>query len=80
MTTSTRFSPFLVVLARKPASFWRENVVAVVSPLYEFNRECRSGGNKSSNVRSFGILQSGEGSTSFNNDNSANFPGEKKVQ
>ena len=31
-----------------------------------------------SNVRSFSILQSGEGSTSFNNDNSANFSGEKK--
>ena len=29
-------------------------------------------------VRSFSILQSGEGSTSFNNDNSANFSGEKK--
>ena len=45
---------------------------------YEFQRECRSGGNKLSNVRSFSILQSGEGSTSFNNDNSANFSGEKK--
>ena len=31
-----------------------------------------------SNVRSFSILQSGEGSTSFNKDNSANFSGEKK--
>ena len=31
-----------------------------------------------SNVRSFSILQSGEGSTSFNNDNSANFSGEEK--
>ena len=31
-----------------------------------------------SNVRSFSILLSGEGSTSFNNDNSANFSGEKK--
>ena len=31
-----------------------------------------------SNVRSLSILQSGEGSTSFNNDNSANFSGEKK--
>ena len=29
-TTSTRFSQYLVVLAREPASFWRENVVAVV--------------------------------------------------
>ena len=37
--------------------------------------------NKLWNVRSFGILQSGEVWTSFNNDNSANFtdfPGEKK--
>ena len=31
-----------------------------------------------SNVRSFSILQSGEGSTSFKNDNSANFSGEEK--
>ena len=38
----------------------------------------RSGGNKLSDVRSFIILLSGEGLTSFNNDNSANFPGEKK--
>ena len=30
------------------------------------------------NVRSFIILQSGEGLTSFNKDNSANFSGEKK--
>ena len=29
-TTSTRFSQYYVVRARKPASFWRENVVAVV--------------------------------------------------
>ena len=49
-------------------------MVAVVILL----RECHSGGNKLSNVRSFSILQSGEGSTSFNSDNNANFPGEKK--
>ena len=49
-------------------------MVAVVTLL----RECHSGGNKLSNVRSFSILQSGEGSTSFNNDNSAIFSGEKK--
>ena len=30
--------------------------------------------------RSFRILQSEEGSTSFNSDNSANFPGEKKYK
>ena len=53
-------------------------MVAVVILLREFQRECRGGGNKLSNVRSFSILQSGEGSTSFNNDNSANFSGEKK--
>ena len=29
-TTSTRFSKYYVVLALKPASFWRENVVAFV--------------------------------------------------
>ena len=49
-------------------------MVAVVILL----RECHSGGNKLSNVRSFSILLSGEGSTSFNSDNNVNFPGEKK--
>ena len=49
-------------------------MVAVVILL----RECRSGGNKLSNVRSFSILESGKSSTSFNNDNSFNFSGEKK--
>ena len=41
-------------------------------------QECCGDGNKSSNVGSFIILWSGESLTSFNNDNSANFPGEKK--
>ena len=51
---STRFSQYQVVLAREPALFWRENVIAVVILL----RECRSGGKKFnlSNVRSFIIL------------------------
>ena len=40
--------------------------------------DIRSGGDKLSNIRSFIILQSGEGLISFNNDNSANFSGEKK--
>ena len=40
--------------------------------------ECRSGGNKLSNVRNFSILQSGEVLSSFNNDKSANFSDEKK--
>ena len=35
-------------------------------------------GNMLSKVRSFIIFQSGEGLTSFNKDNSANFSGEKK--
>ena len=65
------------MLAREPASFWRENVIAVVIVLQVLAR-MSYGGNKLSNVRSFSILQSGEGSTSFNNDNSANFSGEKK--
>ena len=32
--TTTRFSQYLVVRAREPASFWREKVVAVVILLY----------------------------------------------
>ena len=61
-----------VVLAREPASFWRENVVAVVTLL-----RVRSGENKLSNVRRFIILRSGESVTSFTKGNSANFSGEK---
>ena len=30
---STRFSQFLVVLAREPATFWQENVIVVVTLL-----------------------------------------------
>ena len=66
------------MLARDAASFWRENMVAVVILLQEGGSEGRSGGNKLSNVRSFRILQSGEGSTSFNNANSSNLSGPKK--
>ena len=40
---------------------------------YEFKRECRSGGNKLSNVKSFIILRSGEGLTSFSIINRTNF-------
>ena len=55
--------------------------MADVIPLLEFLGACRSGENKSSNVRSFITFSSGEGLTFFNNDNSANvFDGEKKVQ
>ena len=63
--------------ARKPVSFSRENAIAVVILLRVW-RECRSGRNKVSNARSFMILRSGEGSTSFTNHNRANFSGEKK--
>ena len=53
-------------------------MVAVVILLHEFQRECRGGGNKLSNVRSFCILQSGKVLASFKTDNIANFSGEKK--
>ena len=65
--------------AREPASFWRENVVAVVS-LLQVSRECRDGENKISNVRSFIILRSGECVISFTKDNNANFFSEKMVK
>ena len=55
------------MLTLDPASFWRENVIAVFS-----------GGNKLSNVRGFIIMQSGEGLTSFDKDSSAYFSSEKK--
>ena len=48
-------------------------MVAVVILLRVLARE-----GKLSNVRNFSILQSGEVISSFNNDNSANFSGEKK--
>ena len=70
-TSSTRFSQYQLVRAREPASFWRENVVAVVNLLRVLAR------NKLSNVRSFIILGSGEGVTSFIKGNSANFCSEK---
>ena len=66
-TTRTRFSQYLVVLARESVSFWREKVVALVTLL-------RSGGNKFSNVGSFITLRSRERVTSsLTTDNSANF-------
>ena len=46
-------------------------MVAVVTILRVL--ECRSGGNKLSNVKSFIILRSGEDVTSFTKGNSANF-------
>ena len=50
-------------------------MVAVVTLLRVFNSE---GGNEISNVRSFIILRSREGLTSFNIDNAAIFSKEKK--
>ena len=47
---------------------------------YGVERECRGGGNKISNVRSFIILRSGEGLTSINTDNNAIFSGKTKAQ
>ena len=60
--------------AREPASFWRENVIAVVILLRKF----RSGGNRLSNVGRFMILRSGKGLSFFNKNNCANVSGEKK--
>ena len=42
-----------------------------------FSENVRGGENKISNVKSFIILLSGEGVTSFTKDNNANFSGEK---
>ena len=53
-------------------------MVAIVILLYTSFSECRSGGKKLSDVRSFSILQLEEVLSSFNDDNSANFSGEKK--
>ena len=67
------------MLAREPASFWRENVVAVVTVLRVLAscENVKVAENKLSNVRSFIILRSGEGITSFTKGNSANFSSEK---
>ena len=61
--------------AREPASFWWENVIAVVILLRKF----RSGGNRLSNVGRFMILRSGKGLTFFNKNNCANVSGEKNT-
>ena len=62
--------------ALEPASFWRENVVAVVI-LLRVLRELCAGENKISNVRSFISLGSEDRMTSFTEDNNANFSSEK---
>ena len=67
------FSP---VRAREPASFWREKVIAVVILPRALARMLISR-NKLSVVKSLIILQSWEGQTSFNENNHANYCGEK---
>ena len=76
-TTSTRFSQYSPVLTREPASFWRENEIAVVTLLRVLARMLKWR-KQVINVRSLIILRSGEGLTSFNKDNSANVSWKKK--
>ena len=59
--------------AREPASFWRENVVAVVILLRVLAPRKQD---RVSNVRSFLILRWGKRVPSFTKDNSANFSSE----
>ena len=61
------FRFYYVVRARKPASFWRENVVTVVTLLRVLAKTSHQ------IVRSFITLRSGESVTSFAKVNSANF-------
>ena len=65
--------------AREPPSFWRVKGSYPSSFYYEFYRKCRSGKYKLLNVKSFIILRSEEGLTSFNKNNSVNLSGEKNV-
>ena len=66
------------MLTREPASFWRENVIAVIILLGVGANVVA--GTSYQMRRSFIILLSGEGLTSFNIGNSAIFSNEKKVQ
>ena len=62
MTTSTRFSQYGVLLAREPASFWRERVIAVVNrSATSFSENVVVAEKKLFNVGSFIILLSGVG-------------------
>ena len=65
-----------MLLTRESACFWRKNVIAVVI-LLVLAQECRSGGNKLSDVWRFIILLLGEGLTFFNINNRTSFFGEK---
>ena len=57
---------FAVVNQRHFGAKTRQPIATSFSFYCEFQRECRSVGNKLSNVRSFTILRSAEGITSFN--------------
>ena len=66
------------MLGREQASFWRENVVAVVIPLRVLASAVVAR-TRNQMLESFIILPSGEALTSFNNDNSAILSGEKST-
>ena len=62
----------------QPASFWRENMMAVVILLRVLAKmSSGSDGKKLSNLKSFIILRLGEGLNSFNKNNRVIFSGEK---
>ena len=82
-TTSTRFSLYWVLRTREPASFWRENMIAVVILLQVFTKMLVVAETSFVSCQMLGdfiSLRSGEGLTSFSKKNRAYFPGEKKVQ
>ena len=57
------------------ALFWRESVLAVVNVTMSISENVVVTETSLSTIRSFIILRSGKGLTSFNEDNSANFSG-----
>ena len=67
---------FSLVHAHEPASFWWEKVIGFVILPWALTRMPISG-NKVLVVKSLIILRSGEGQTSFNENNHANYCGEK---
>ena len=68
-----------MVHAREPASFWRENVIAVVILQRDIARIGRGGGNKLSDVRSFYHFAIGRGLNFLQyGNNRTNFFGKKK--
>jgi len=69
-TTKTRF--FQEVLAREPASFLQEKVIVIFIPLRVLGRVVAE-----TCYEMLEVLRPVEGLTSFNEDNSGNFSGEK---